>query len=174
MKIKGLSSFHRIALKQKLAQANIFNDLEISFEDSISLLRLSSLWYGGGMVNIKYKGYTFHVEAIGDVYANLYSVGSERHLCYVKDKNNNGNFGSEMFSYFRSDKILEDALSVQPRIYRLEMQHNNWWECFVTDNSGVFHDLMWALDEDNLFKAIIEAINGFDDTIRYLEEEKTA
>jgi len=171
MKIKGLPFRQWLILKAFLFRRRIRGDYELRFKDWISIIRLDSLWYGGSMVDVIYKGYTFHIEAIGDVYADLYSVQDGRHLCYVKDKNNNGNFGSEMLSYFQSDETLHDALSENPKVFRLDMQHGNWWECFCTDPAGNFHDLMWNLDEDNLFKAIAEALGGLDEVIKNLEED---
>ena len=170
MTITGLPRFQRKAMREFLGKRNTDGDYELHFEDSISLRRLSSLWYGGGMVNVKYNGYTFHIEAIGDVYADLYSTRNDRHIAYVKDKYNNGNFGSEMLSYFRSDTSLEKILAGEHHRYRLEMCHNNWWECFVTDPQGVFHDLMWALDQDDLFEGIEAVLNSLDATINDLEE----
>jgi hypothetical protein len=131
---------------------------------------MNSLWYGGGVVNVRYKGYTYHIEAIGDVYANLSSVCDDHHLCYIKDKNNNGNFGSEIIDYIRSDKTLEDALGASPRRYRLYMENSNWWECFVTDPQGEFHDLMLNLDADKLFDAIADVLTNLDEIIKYMED----
>ena len=170
MKIKGLPFGQWLILKAFLIKRRIRGDFELRFKDWISIARLDCLWYGGSMVDVKYRGYTFHIEAIGDVYADLYSVQDDSHLCYVKDKNNNGNFGSEMLSYFRTDKALSETFHEPPKKYVMEMQHNNWWECFVTDSQGVFHDLMWALDDDNLFYAISCVINSLDETINDLSK----
>ena len=38
-------------------------------------------------------------------------------------------------------------------------------ECFVIDPEGDFHDLMWALDSDDIFEAIWEIIDGMEETI---------
>jgi len=169
MIISGLPLFQRKALKGVLEKRVDDQNCEIHFTDQISLRRLSSLWYGGNVAEVKYKGYIFHIDAIGDVYADLYHVHDDRHLCYVKDKNNNGNFGSEMLSYFRSDKTLYEALGEAPHKYHLKMQDNNWWECFVTDPQEDFHDLMWALDDDNLFDAIGNVLKSMDEMIDYIE-----
>ena len=125
MKIKGLQPYHRKALLKNISAAHINGGFEICFNDSISLRRLDCLWYGGNVTDVKYKGYTFHIEAIGDVYAVLYTVRDEKQLCYVKDKNNGGYFSSEMLLYFRSDKVLHNSLGDDPKKYRLELEHNN-------------------------------------------------
>lgn len=170
MKIFGLKPYHRRMLRKSISETHIDGNIQILFTDKISLKRLDCLWYGGNVAEIKYKGYTFHIEATGDVYAVLYTAHSDKQLCYVKDKNNGGYFSSEMLSYFRSDKVLYNLLGNDPKRYRLELEHNNWWECFVTDPAGNFHDLMWNLDEDNLFKAVNDVLGGLDETIKSLEE----
>ena len=169
MEIKGLKPYQRRALKKHLAEVLINGDFVIRFNDSISLRRLHCLWYGGNVLDVVYKSYTFHIEAAGDVYADLYMTQGGKHLCYVKDKNNGACFCSVMSPFMRSDRTLFDSMCDNPKSYRLELQHNNWWECFVTDAHGVFHDLMWALDADDLFGAVAEVLDGLDYTIKGLE-----
>ena len=151
-------------------------DYVIRFTDRISLRRMDSLWYGGNVAEVRYNGYVFSIEAIGDIYAALYPAkyGSEdenRRLAYVKDKRNGGGF-NEMLPYLRSDKALRDASGEQPVKYCLEMEHGNWWECFITDPNGDEHDLMWDLGGNSIFDAIAETIAGMDEAIKNLEEEK--
>ena len=169
MEIKGLPRFQQKALEKHLAGQKIDGYVKIHFNDSISLLRLSSLWHNLGVVDITYKRYTFHIEARGDVRAYLHTRHYERQLCYVKDRGNNGNFAAEMLSYIRSDKALADAIGVEPRLYCLEMCDNNWWECVVTTPQGELYDPAWALD-DNLFVAITEVIGGLNEIIKGIEE----
>ena len=169
IKVKGLSRFHKTALNKLLKECDIADKIEIKFNDTISLHRLHSLWYGGNMADVKYKGYTFHIEARRDIYAYLYTTKSKRRVCYVKDKCNNGNFGAEMVSYIRSDKTLYKALNGEHHLYELILDHNNWWECFVTDPNDQFHDLMWCLNEDNLFLTFNEVFDNLDETIKYIE-----
>ena len=171
IKIKGLSRFQKKALIKSLEKCDITDKIEIKFNNTISLHRLHSLWYGGNMADVKYKGYTFHIEAIGDIYACLNTVKDGRNVCYVRDKCNNGNFGAEMVSYLRSDKTLYKALNGEHRLYDLSLGANNWWECLVTDPNDQFHDLMWCLNEDNLFLTFNEVLGSLDETIKYIEED---
>ena len=171
MKIKDLPLFQRAALKQSLTKKNLHKNCVINFNGSISLKRMSSYWYGGNMADVIYKGYTFHIEAIGDVRAYLFSKHSDKQLCYVKDKNNVGAFKHEMAPYFRSDKSLDKLLRSKHHLYDLEIEDNNWWECFVTDPQGKFHDIMWALDSDSLFDAIDEVLDSLDEMIQYIKED---
>ena len=170
MKIIGLPYSQRKALSIFMGTRDINGDYEIHFLDSISLKRLNSLWYGGGVVNITYNGYTFHIEAVGDINANLYSARDSHRFLYVKDKNNNGNLGSEMLQYIKTDRTLSDALSAKHNQYRLELDDGNWWECFITDPRGVFHDLMLNLDADYLFEAIADVLGNLDEIITHTEE----
>jgi hypothetical protein len=168
MKIKGLPRFQREALRNFLAKCNLDGDYELHFEDSISLRRLHSLWYGGGMVNIKYSGYTFHIEARGDIHARLYSLHDDHMVVYVKDKGNNGNFESEMLSYIRSDKELNKmSLHEHPKYY-LKCGDHNWWECVIAGPLGMIHDFAWVLDSDDLFSGIAEVLEYRDQAINEL------
>jgi hypothetical protein len=75
-----------------------------------------------------------------------------------------------MFPYFRSDKVLNKILEGEHPLYYLAIENNNWWECFVTDAQDNFHDLMWALSDDDIFSAIDEVLGSLDETIKYTEE----
>ncbi|MCL2578152.1 MAG: hypothetical protein FWE27_08920 [Defluviitaleaceae bacterium] len=169
MKIKGLPAFQRKALKKNLRKNTYDDEFEICFNDSISLRRLHSLWYGGNVVDVKYKGYTFHIEASGEVRCNLNRTNNDNPVCYLKDKSKNGVFDYEMLSYIRFDKTLYKTLNHEHRKFYLEMYNNNWWECFITDDKGVFHDIMWTLDNDDLFISVANVIENFDEMIVYLK-----
>ena len=95
---------------------------------------------------------------------------SNKEVCHVKDKINAGVFRHEMFPYFRSDKVLDKILEGEHHLYYLAIENNNWWECFVTDPQGKFHDLMWALNDNDIFNAINEVLENLDDTIKYIKE----
>jgi hypothetical protein len=169
MKIKGLSIFQQAVLKIYLPYSK---KTEIQFNDSISLKRLDSLWYGGNVVDIKYEGYTFHIEALGDVYADLYAKNSDELICCVKDKNNGGLFKQEIASYFRSDKDITDAENEKHLLYDLNIKNNNWWECSLTDPQNNLHDLTWSLGSNNLFEAIDEVLDGMNEAISTAESTK--
>ena len=70
-----------------------------------------------------------------------------------------------MQAYFKSDDSMLAALHCTHTKYQLTLDHNNWWECFVIDPEGDFHDLMWALDSDDIFEEIWEIIDGMEETI---------
>ena len=70
--------------------------------------------------------------------------------------------------YLKNDKDLYKAIENGDLI----IDDNNWWECFIVDRQGNFHDLMWALDADTITEAIEEVKAGFDEMIKYIEEEQ--
>ena len=61
----------------------------INFTDKISLRQLSSLWYGGCVAQILFRGYTFNIEARGDIRGSLIERKTNQEICRVKDKSNN-------------------------------------------------------------------------------------
>ena len=126
----------------------------------------SHYWYGGQCAKIEHNGYIASIEAIGDVYVE-YAPNGE-YICRVKDKNNVGWFYNEMRNYIKDDKELYEAINNDDLI----IDYNNWWECFIIDPQGNFHDLMWALDSDYLDDAIKEVEENLEDIIKQIEEDK--
>ena len=138
--------------------------MKTTITDYIDDNHLSHFWYGGECARIEYKGYVATIEAIGDVCVE-YAPGGE-YKCRVKDKNNTGYFYNEMRDVLKSDDALYKAIENGDLI----IDNNNWWECFIIDPKGNFHDLMWALDADDLNDAIQEVKESFDKMIAYIEE----
>ena len=141
------------------------NKIEVKITDFIDEQHQAHYWYGGQCAVIKYKGYTFSIEAIGDVYWYTNKNG-EVSECW-KDKNNSGRFYSEMYDEYTNDTELYDAIESGELVF----DHNNWWECFIYDKDGEFHDLMWDLDSIRLDDAIDEVKTRLDEMIKYVEEE---
>lgn len=149
-----------------LVQMNKGDDfMKVTITDFIDNDHRSHYWYGGECVRIEHKGYTASIEAIGDVYAEYTPNG--KYVAHVKDKNNAGAFYREMYCYFKNDEELYAAIDNGDLI----LDNNNWWECFIIDPQGNFHDLMWALDATYLEEAVDEVKEGFDEMIKYIEEE---
>lgn len=136
--------------------------LETKIIQKIDDLHLSHYWYGGVCAEIKHKGYTATVEAVGDVYAEHIPSGR-----YVKDKNNAGRFYNEMNDCIKNDKELYKSIDNGD----LDISNNNWWECYITDPNGNFHDIMWCLDANYLPDAIEEVKKSLDEMIAYIEED---
>ena len=140
------------------------NDIEVKITDYIDDQHKSHYWYGGQCAVIKYKGYTFSIEAVGDVYWYCKKDGDISD-CY-KDKNNSGRFYGEMSYLYKNDDELYEAIDKGELVF----DYNNWWECFVYDKDGEFHDLMWDLDASYLGEAIEEVKEQLDDVINDIEE----
>lgn len=143
---------------------------EILWKANIMENKLLHYWYGGDVAAVRYKGYLISISAIGDVIASLYektdAKGAE--LAYVKDKGNNGIFGCEMSPYLKNDDELMDAI----RNYRIVIDNNNWYEVSCTDPKGVWHDLMYASDNDKINEVIEEVLEYADDIIRMAVGDK--
>ena len=139
--------------------------MKVTITDFIDANHCSHYWYGGRCAMIERNGYIASIEAIGDIYAE-YTPNGE-YQAHVKDKNNAGVFYNEMSYYLKDDKELYAAIENGDLI----IDHNNWWECFIIDPQGNFHDLMWNLDADYLDEAIEEVKEGLDEMIKYIEEE---
>ncbi len=140
------------------------NDIRVTVTDYIDDNHKSHYWYGGQCAKIEYKGYTFSIEAIGDVYWYCEKDGDISD-CY-KDKNNSGRFYGEMSYRFKNDDELYEAIDKGELVF----DYNNWWECFVIGPDGKFHDLMWDLDASYLDEAIDEVKENLDEMIKYIEE----
>lgn len=168
--ISGMGFWHRIWLKilTRKAVKPLSESVSVVFQDKIEAHRYSSLWYGGKVVVIWYKQYQFLLEATGDVYANLLDQADDnRSLFYVKDKNNRGLIANELLPYIKTDKELYAAMNGTHKRYFLELDYSNWWECFLVDPEGNFHDLMMALDSDSVLEAVAEILAEMDEIIEY-------
>lgn len=146
----------------------------IDFEDK---KHLSSLWYGGKVATIKYKGYLFSLEANGDVKCSLFDKDNEE-VARVKDKRNGACFFSVMYQYLKNDKEIMLARQNGGKFYKnnsfkysLVFEDENWFEIFVNSPDGEFHDLSIVCDADNLQECIIEMATSMDEIIKYLEED---
>ena len=142
--------------------------MKVAITDFIDNDHRSHYWYGGECARIEYKGYVALIKAIGDVYAE-YAPNGE-YETHVKDKNNNGCFYSIMGYYFKNDNELYEALNNGDLI----VDNNNWWECFIVDPQGNWHDLMWALDADYIDEAIEEVSANLDDVINDIKYTPSA
>ncbi len=143
-KLKGLDGPIRIVLKDKIQKR-----------------QYDSMWYGGLVATIQYGDLTVDLEALGDVIADLYekSGQEERHLEYIKDKNNAGEFGSVMQNYIRTDKDLVRLLNDEHKRYHLEMHNNNWWECVPYHKGDDCYPESWLTEGDDIWCSIAEAVD---------------
>ena len=134
--------------------------------DIIDTKHQNNLWYGGDIAEIKYKNHRLVIAAVGDVKVEV-ADENDNYVGYVKDKNNAGIFYKEFRHFIRDDKHLVKLIADNHIIF----ENNNWWECFIYDKNGVFHDLMWDLDSIRLDDAIEEVKVSLDEMIKHIEEE---
>ena len=139
--------------------------MKVEISDFIDGNHRSHYWYGGECARIMFKGYTAEIRANGDVYAEYIIDGETK--AYVKDKNNAGFFYNEMKQYLKDDAALYRAINEGS----LLIDNNNWWEAFIIDPEGKFHDLMWDLDSSFIDEAVEEVKTSFDEMIKYIEDE---
>lgn len=134
---------------------------EIHIDADVLPHQQAHYWYGGEMATIKFNGYIFCLEALGDVYARLYQRSDlNEPLEHIGDKHNHGALGNTLRHYIETDAELEQLIEGTHPTYTLELEDNNWWECFVIDPDGVWYDLMWNLDSTLLSEAIEEVLIG--------------
>ena len=168
--VGGISPYYLFATAEEALNA-YYKDagVVVRYDVFADPARQDSLWYGGDCVTVEYKGYRFIVSANGDVIGDLLKAQSDgstpRNLEYVKDKGNKGEFGKMLRRYVDSDEHLSRILAYRDDEYSIELQNNNWWEVFVVDPQGQFHDLMCVLDSDKLFDAVKEVIEARDELI---------
>lgn len=162
---------------QAEALTKALTEVPLSIRDNISSIvlkdqafadlgRQHSLWYGGDMVSIAYRGYRFIVSAVGDVIATLTRKSDNVEICDIRDKGNMGQFGQEIASYIKNDAELKQLMADDHPLYQLDLTDNNWWECFCCDPQGQFHDLMLALDSDGIIDAVVETAVAMDSIIK--------
>lgn len=159
----------RSCIRKELSDMEVLPDapIEIEAAQKITHKQYGSLWYGGTMVNIKYKGWRFEICATGEVRADLlHKVDPSCSILYVKDKSCNGRLGEELQPYISTDKAMNAALCNKHTKYQLILDNGNWYECLVFDSQGELHDLMWSLDSDHILAGIAEVIFWMDKTIR--------
>jgi len=133
----------------------------------------SSFWYGGNMSTISYKGYEFHLEAIGDIrVVHIPFDGAEP--TWYADKNNSGAMYEYFNQIFPTDKELYEAINNvgTKKFPHLEVGNNNWYEVMITAPDGKNYDYMWVLDNDNYFDAMEEIVASMDDYIQDIEAVK--
>ena len=117
------------------------------------------LWYGGVIAVVEYKGYTFSLEARGDIDATLLSKDGEV-IQASQDKTNSGGFYADMKDYLVDDDALVNACNVGADDIEtvLWLKEENWLEVFIRDSCGNFFTETWEIDDDNIQGGLYEMI----------------
>ena len=164
-----MKNFRKI-LSERGSEDRIQDNIEVNFPKYLSLLRLNSLWHGGETASFCYKSFEFIIEAVGDVRAVLYRKDDNSQVCYVKDKSNGGYFENEMRGYFSGDKTLNTLLAGNHKVYELSLIEGNWWECTVINQQNGDVNRFEALDADDLFSAVAEAVETAGEWLEFIAE----
>lgn len=136
-------------------------------QKSLGKRRQDSLWYGGRVAEIEYKGYVFIIGAYGDVIATLLDKDMYTEIAYVRDKQNLGRFLEKMGQYIKTDKQLEKLESEG----RLVLENNNWFEVLIDGPDGESYDLGWVTNDYSYAGAIQEVLDEMDNVIRDIEND---
>lgn len=128
-------------IKTILPTVNVDKDVVLIPADELDFERQDSVWYGGYLGEIKYKGIVYEVHAVGEVRATLLDDSNEE-IASVVDKNRAGKFRDEMEHYIKNDDELY-KLENEGKLY---FGNNNWFEILI------FNDI-----ESPLHGEIIEA-----------------
>lgn len=130
-------------------------DYNITIAGDIDSKHQDCLWYGGWLATIEYDKWKFYIEAVGDVYCELYDEQGKE-IEDVRDKYNNGRFYNQMSPYIKNDEELHNLISEN----RLVFENNNWLEVFIVapDGKNIDLDLSGLLDSSSINEAIEEVI----------------
>ena len=166
----GIQMLNQVETPQTMKKV-MFAQATTQIDSTVTPEKQAHYWYGGEMATIEAGGYKFHIEAIGDVYADLFKPSSltdealdwDNCIEHIKDKRNGGAFGEIISYYIKNDEELAKLMDDGHPVYRLKLDYANWWECSVTDPEGSWHDLMWNLDATGLNDAIEEVLEALQD-----------
>lgn len=145
--------------------------------DEIDVKRLSSLFYGGGVVELKKNGITVRISACGDVEGGLYRYLSEdvlnddpiEDVFEVEDRGDGGLFGMRAVDVdaTSTDEKLRGITWTPTRltvndgvekdgIYAVQLHDANWWQasCYYADRP---ESSVWerSFDSDNLVECVV-------------------
>lgn len=151
--------------KETIAEYADRKGFSIEVYDSPEKDRQSHYWYGGVLVTLTHNqtGDKFELWANGDVRATLFDK-DRYELVFVKDKQNQAMFYSEMFEYIKNDEELYSLINEEDegKPY-LEIDNNNWFELFscYRDERMNFEEVLDASEYEEAFKEAIDVILEF-------------
>lgn len=167
--MSGFGRIRDVLMKTKLSKIELpAEDLKIALAQEIEFGKCCSLWYGGLIAEISAGNSKCSLMANGDVRAYLTDKQTDEEIVYVKDKSNSGTFGSEMSQYIKDDTQLQLLIDNEDPKYSLELTDNNWYEAFFERINGDYSDESVVCDSDNVFDAIVDAV----EMMKYFIKEK--
>lgn len=140
----------------------------VDIEQYIDPEHLYSVWYGGSVASIRYRGYNLDILANGDI--SLYGNIDGEEFSH-KDKSNGGSV-YDVLGKKITDKELMFYLKnpfYSPENH-LEFDNSNWFELFIAAQDGQEYSESYVLNADTLPEAIAEVLTDADDYIQAVEE----
>ena len=173
IKIENCSRAQEALLRFYLSKTGIpKGKIEIYFEQKIANGKCNCLWYGGNMVTIIYKDYSFFIDVLGDVIVSLQAKDDLHEIARVKDKSNSGIFMDEMSGYIEDDIRLGLLIANKDPEYILNIDNNNWFEIGVQNNKneeGFGYGTV--LNADSVLEAVVETVSGMEGYIKAIERD---
>lgn len=167
--LSGFGRIQDVLMKTKLSKIELpAEDSKIALAQEIEFGKCCSLWYGGLIAEITAGNSKCALMANGDVRAYLTDKRTDEEIVYVKDKSNSGTFGSEMSQYIKDDTQLGTFMGDEDAKYSLELTDGNWYEVFFDRINGDYSNESEVCDSDNVFDAIVEAV----EMMKYFIKEK--
>lgn len=121
----------------------------------------NSLWYGGDVLTVNYKGYDLTLCANGDVICD-YQHSKDGPLIQVSDKSNHAIFLEQLKNAIPNDETLKnlllEAASSSETLPKLTVVDTNWWEVFVSKDGQEITSCV--LDSENYDDALTEMIDN--------------
>lgn len=128
-------------------------------------------WYGGEVASIKSSEGEYKIVARGIVSCDLIAkkdyitpAGEEikagNIIAHVKDKNEVGAFKKEMSLYIKDDKELSDIIYNKHKLFKLEVDNNNWFELSFYNKEGEieYDDVMCSLYLKDAVEEVLDMI----------------
>ena len=168
-RVKAINEFERSILNQLEERGVDVGLLSLDVLHYIDDEHQYCVWYGGPVAMVEYKGYTFSLEAHGDVICSLLDDNGNEVL-HVTDKGNEGGFYHVMKDEIDNDTEF-DCLCDEGH---LVLNANNWFEVFIEDPHGERSLISEVCNSDNLEECILEMVESMDLMIADVEAQKYA
>lgn len=126
-----------------------------------------SLWYGGDVLSIDYKGYTLTLRANGEV-RGWYQKSQDEPLIEIRDSSCHGDFYGIFQNIIPSDAILMSLLLPGDKQTILNMEDTNWWEVFISQGDDEITSV--PLDSETYDEAITELVQHAD---QFIDQDNT-
>lgn len=147
-----------IEIGYDVSSLHIMQDILSDYQDS--------LWYGGRVASINYKGAEITIAAYGDVICDLVDRKSGKSVAYVKDKSNSGSFYHEIVSKVKGDNELRDIVRGTHPKYTLDLDCGNWWEV-IGEYEEEYYELGIS-ESESIMDVIMETLDSLEDDYRFM------